>query len=90
MYTTLFIVSDCSNNNNNNRVEGRDLIVHFDVRFDARYRRITVSDVIDILLQEIEPSTSKYLATITIDPTSLEVLEDQEALNADSTKAGDY
>lgn len=63
-------------------VEGKNLVVHFEVRFDPRFRTIEVSDVINILSKEINPSTSRYLINITIDPKSLEVQESISALNA--------
>lgn len=58
------------------------MVVHFEVRFDPRFRTIEVSDVINILSKEINPSTSRYLINITIDPKSLEVQESISALNA--------
>ncbi|XP_066594436.1 atrial natriuretic peptide-converting enzyme [Prorops nasuta] len=63
-------------------VEGRDLVVHFDVRFDPRFQTITVTDIVDILSQEIDPSTRRYLNSLTIDPQSLEIQERLTALNA--------
>ncbi|XP_035736419.1 atrial natriuretic peptide-converting enzyme-like isoform X1 [Vespa mandarinia] len=63
-------------------VEGRDLVVHFDVRFDPRYQTITTSDVVDILSREIDPTSTKYLSNLTIDAKSLEVQESLTALNA--------
>lgn len=63
-------------------MEDKNLVVHFEVRFDPRFRTIAVSDVIDILSREITPSTSRYLANLTIDPKSLEVQESLNALNA--------
>ena len=64
---------------------GKNLVVHFDVRFDPRFQTIEVSDVIDILSKEINQSTSKYLTNLTIDPKSLEVQESMNALNAQVT-----
>lgn len=63
-------------------VEGKNLVVHFEVRFDPRFRTIGVPDVIDILSREINLSTSRYLVNLTIDPKSLEVQESISALNA--------
>ncbi|XP_011309564.1 atrial natriuretic peptide-converting enzyme [Fopius arisanus] len=63
-------------------VEGSDLVVHFDLRFDPRYQSITVPDVMAILSREITPDTAKYLANLTIDPKSLDVQESIAALNA--------
>ncbi|XP_063974822.1 atrial natriuretic peptide-converting enzyme [Diachasmimorpha longicaudata] len=63
-------------------VEGSDLVIHFDVRFDPRYQTITADDVMAILSHEINPETAKYLANLTIDPKSLEVQESIAALNA--------
>ncbi|XP_024945636.1 atrial natriuretic peptide-converting enzyme isoform X2 [Cephus cinctus] len=63
-------------------VEGRDLVVHFDVRFDPRYQTIRVPDIVDILEYEINPATSRYLANLTIDPKSLDVQESVDALTA--------
>lgn len=63
-------------------MEGKNLVVHFEVRFDPRFRTIEVSDVINILSKEINPATSRYLINLTIDPKSLEVQESISALNA--------
>ncbi|XP_012228176.1 atrial natriuretic peptide-converting enzyme [Linepithema humile] len=66
-------------------VEGRDLVVHFDVRFDPRYQTITTGNIVDILSREINPETSKYLTNLTIEAKSLEVQESLTALNAQSS-----
>ncbi|XP_046467018.1 atrial natriuretic peptide-converting enzyme [Neodiprion pinetum] len=63
-------------------VDGRDLVVHFDVRFDPRYRTITAADVAEVLAQEISPGSPKYLGNLTVDPKSVEVQESREALTA--------
>lgn len=65
-------------------VEGGDLVVHFDLKFDPRYQAVTVEDVAEILLREITPETAKFLASLAIDPKSLEVQESIAALNAES------
>ncbi|XP_043270297.1 atrial natriuretic peptide-converting enzyme-like [Venturia canescens] len=65
-------------------IEGGDLVVHFDLRFDPRYQTLTVEDVAEVLLREITPGKAKYLASLTIDPKSLEVQESIAALNAES------
>jgi len=67
------------------RVEGRDLVVHFDVRFDPRYQTITTGNIVDILSRELNPETSRYLANLTIEAKSLEVQESLKALNAQSS-----
>lgn len=67
------------------RVEGRDLVVHFDVRFDPRYQTITTGNIVDILSRELSPDTSRYLANLTIEARSLEVQESLKALNAQIT-----
>lgn len=64
------------------RTEGRDLVVHFDVRFDPRYQTITTGNIVDILSRELSPETSRYLANLTIEAKSLEVQESLKALNA--------
>lgn len=64
------------------RVEDRDLVVHFDVRFDPRYQTITTGNIVDILSRELSPDTSRYLANLTIEANSLEVQESLTALNA--------
>ncbi|XP_071563506.1 atrial natriuretic peptide-converting enzyme isoform X2 [Temnothorax nylanderi] len=66
-------------------VEGRDLVVHFDVRFDPRYQTITTGNIVDILSRELNPETSRYLANLTIEAKSLEVQESLKALNAQSS-----
>jgi len=67
------------------RVENRDLVVHFDVRFDPRYQTITTGNIVDILSRELNPETSRYLANLTIEAKSLEVQESLKALNAQSS-----
>lgn len=64
------------------RIEGRDLVVHFDIRFDPRYQTITTGNIVDILSRELNPETSRYLANLTIEMKSLEVQESLKALNA--------
>ncbi|TGZ57939.1 Atrial natriuretic peptide-converting enzyme [Temnothorax longispinosus] len=66
-------------------VESRDLVVHFDVRFDPRYQTITTGNIVDILSRELNPETSRYLANLTIEAKSLEVQESLKALNAQSS-----
>ncbi|KYN18703.1 Atrial natriuretic peptide-converting enzyme [Trachymyrmex cornetzi] len=66
-------------------VEGRDLVVHFDVRFDPRYQTITNGNIVDILSRELNPETSRYLTNLTIEAKSLEVQESLKALNAQSS-----
>jgi len=67
------------------RIEGRDLVVHFDVRFDPRYQTITTGNIVDILSRELNPETSRYLTNLTIEAKSLEVQESLKALNAQSS-----
>lgn len=57
-------------------------MVHFEIRFDPRYQTITTADIVEILTQEINPETSKYLTNLTIELPSLEVQESLKALNA--------
>lgn len=64
------------------RSEGGNLVVHFEIRFDPRYQTITTADIVEILTQEINPETSKYLTNLTIELPSLEVQESLKALNA--------
>ncbi|KYQ55121.1 Atrial natriuretic peptide-converting enzyme [Trachymyrmex zeteki] len=66
-------------------VEGRDLVVHFDVKFDPRYQTITTGNIVDILSRELNPETSRYLTNLTIEAKSLEVQESLKALNAQSS-----
>ncbi|KYM94557.1 Atrial natriuretic peptide-converting enzyme [Cyphomyrmex costatus] len=66
-------------------VEGRDLVVHFDVRFDPRYQTITTGNIVDILSRELNPETSRYLTNLTIEAKSLEVQESLKALNAQNS-----
>ncbi|EFN61099.1 Atrial natriuretic peptide-converting enzyme, partial [Camponotus floridanus] len=63
-------------------MEGRDLVVHFDIRFDPRYQTITTGNIVDILSRELNPETSRYLANLTIETKSLDVQESLKALNA--------
>ncbi|EGI57740.1 Atrial natriuretic peptide-converting enzyme [Acromyrmex echinatior] len=67
------------------RVEGRDLVVHFDVKFDPRYQTITTGNIVDILSRELNPETSRYLTNLTIEAKSLEVQESLKALNAQNS-----
>lgn len=64
------------------RSEGGNLVVHFEIRFDPRYQTITTADIVEILTQEINPETSKYLTNLTIELPSLEVQESLKALDA--------
>lgn len=63
-------------------MEGRDLVVHFDIRFDPRYQTITSGNIVDILSRELNPETSRYLANLTIETKSLDVQESLKALSA--------
>ncbi|OXU25522.1 hypothetical protein TSAR_016581 [Trichomalopsis sarcophagae] len=62
-------------------IEGEDLQVHLDVRFDSRYGSLESSDVLEVLASEIDPSTTRFFANLTIDPSSLEVQESISAAN---------
>ncbi|KAJ8684156.1 hypothetical protein QAD02_019948 [Eretmocerus hayati] len=71
--------------------ENEELMVHFDVRFDARYGGgVELDDVIRVLKREISPDTSRFFHNVTIEPTSLQVQEsisavDRLALQTNST-----
>lgn len=56
-------------------------MVHFDVRFDPRFQTVAPVDVSNVLIQEFEGNSSKYLTNLTIDPTSLEVQPSLSRLN---------
>ncbi|XP_012282643.1 atrial natriuretic peptide-converting enzyme isoform X2 [Orussus abietinus] len=62
--------------------ESRDLVVHFDVRFDPLFRTITVPEVVDVLEREITSEYPKYLGNLTVDPKSIEVQESLDALRS--------
>ncbi|XP_011505070.1 PREDICTED: atrial natriuretic peptide-converting enzyme [Ceratosolen solmsi marchali] len=60
-------------------VEGQDLMVHFDLRFDARYGIIDTESILSVLTRELTPGASRFFANLTIDPGSLEVQESASA-----------
>jgi hypothetical protein len=55
------------------RVEGHNLIVHFNLHFDPRQLNVGASDLMTVLSKEIALEESRYLSNITIDPSSLEI-----------------
>ncbi|XP_069697867.1 atrial natriuretic peptide-converting enzyme [Periplaneta americana] len=61
-------------------VEGRDLIVHFNLHFDPRQFEVEVSDLTSVLSKEIALEESRYLANLTIDLNSLDIKESSAAL----------
>lgn len=55
--------------------EGEDLIVHFNVHFDARRMVVKIDDLVDVLTREINLEESLYLSNLTIPADSLVVRE---------------
>lgn len=55
------------------RVEGDNLIVHFNLHFDPRQLNVGAPDLMAVLSKEITLEESLYLSNITIDPNSLEI-----------------
>ena len=54
-------------------MEGQNLVVHFNLRFDPRQLEVGTPDLMIVLSKEIALEESKYLANITIDPKSLDI-----------------
>lgn len=54
-------------------MEGQNLVVHFNLRFDPRQLEVGTPDLMTVLSKEIALEESKYLANITIDPKSLDI-----------------
>ena len=55
------------------RVEGHDLIVHFNLHFDPQQLEVGTTDLMTVLSSEFVPEESRYLANLTIDPKSLDI-----------------
>ncbi|XP_060529416.1 atrial natriuretic peptide-converting enzyme [Cylas formicarius] len=53
--------------------EGKDLIVHFDLRIDPSYVHIKADDLYGILANEVSVTESLFFQNITIDPNSLDM-----------------
>jgi corin len=54
-------------------------MVHFDMRFDARYGSVDTESVLSVLSRELTSGSSRFFANLTVDPASLEVQESASA-----------
>lgn len=56
------------------RIEGKDLVVHFNIHVDPMYITVSPEDLEQIILNEINLEESLYFRNITIDSKSLEII----------------
>uniref|UniRef100_A0A1V1FKK9 Putative serine protease 38 n=1 Tax=Reticulitermes speratus TaxID=60591 RepID=A0A1V1FKK9_9NEOP len=61
-------------------VEGQNLVVHFNLRFDPRQLEVGAPDLMTVLSKEVALEESQFLSNLTIDPNSLDIKESSAAL----------
>ncbi|KAK9694292.1 SEA domain [Popillia japonica] len=67
-------------------IEGKDLIVHFNVHIDPTYIDVDADDLKELLSKEISLEKSLYFRNLTIDAKSLEVKESDAPIHSTTTQ----
>lgn len=72
--------------------EGTDLVVHFNIHIDPTYVSTSASDLHSLLISELSltPRQSTYFHNLTIDTSTLEVIENYDILSHRSTLATNH